>query len=146
MWYVWLIAAGIFFIAEIITVGFLIFWLGISALIAMVVSFITNNLFIQTLVFVISSCILIPLTKPLVNKIIAKDDNVKTNAFSIIGKEGIVISKISAKNNGQVKIDGQYWTAVGNGNIDIDVGETVKVLKIDGVKLVVSKVHSSINS
>lgn len=146
MWYIWLIAAGIFFIAEIITVGFLVFWFGIAALIAMIASFITNNLFIQTLVFVISSCILIPLTRPLVNKIIAKDDNVKTNAFSLIDKEGIVVSKISPNDNGQVKIEGQYWSAVSNNNSSIDVGETVKVLKIDGVKLVVSRIHSSINN
>ena len=84
MWYIWLIAAGIFFIVEIITVGFLVFWLGVSALLAMVVSLFTDNLFIQTLVFVISSCILIPLTKPLVNKFISKDDDVKTGATNII--------------------------------------------------------------
>ena len=94
MWYIWLIAAGIFFIVEIITVGFLVFWLGVSALLAMVVSLFTDNLFIQTLVFVISSCILIPLTKPLVNKFISKDDDVKTNAFSLINKVGIVTMDI----------------------------------------------------
>ena len=69
MWGVWLIAAGIFFIIEIATVGFLIFWLGIGALLAMIVSFFTSNIIIQTAVFVISSTILIFATKPLVNKI-----------------------------------------------------------------------------
>ena len=69
MWQFWLIAAGIFFVGEIITVGFLIFWLGIAALITMVVSFFTSNLIIQTAVFVISSAILIFATKPLVNKL-----------------------------------------------------------------------------
>ena len=59
MWYIWLIAAGIFFIVEIITVGFLVFWLGVSALLAMVVSLFTDNLFIQTLVFVISCCVFV---------------------------------------------------------------------------------------
>ena len=39
MWQFWLIASGIFFIVEIITVGFLVFWLGIAALITMCVSF-----------------------------------------------------------------------------------------------------------
>ena len=69
MWQIWLIAAGIFFVAEIITIGFLIFWLGIGALLAMIVSFFTSNIIIQTAVFVISSTILIFTTKPLVNKI-----------------------------------------------------------------------------
>ena len=40
MWYVWLILAGIFVIAEIMTTGFLIFWLGLGSLCAMITSFI----------------------------------------------------------------------------------------------------------
>ena len=59
MWQIWLIAAGVFIIGEIITVGFLLFWLGIASLIAMVVSFFTSNVLIQMTIFVISSAILI---------------------------------------------------------------------------------------
>ena len=55
MWQIWLIASGIFFICEIITVGFLVFWLGVGALIAMLVSFFTSNIIIQMSVFVVSS-------------------------------------------------------------------------------------------
>ena len=41
MWVFWLIATGIFLLIEIATVGFLIFWLAIGALFAMITSFIT---------------------------------------------------------------------------------------------------------
>ena len=41
MWQVWLLIAGLFFIGEIATVGFLIFWFGVGALIAMIVSLFT---------------------------------------------------------------------------------------------------------
>ncbi len=85
-WYLWLIAAGIFFIIEIATTGFLIFWLGVGSILAMCTSFITDSILIQTAVFVISSVILIPLTKPLVKKFIDKDDSVATNAYGLIGK------------------------------------------------------------
>ena len=147
MWYIWLIAAGIFFIAEILTVGFLIFWLGVSALITMIVSFFTNNVFIQTLVFVICSCILIPLTKPLANKFTKKDKDVQTNAYSLINKKGIVISKISPNSNGQVKVKGEVWSAVSSDDEEvIDVNTEIKVLKIEGVKLVVSPIKSPINN
>ena len=37
MWQIWLIASGVFFILEIFTVGFLLFWLGVAALLATVV-------------------------------------------------------------------------------------------------------------
>ena len=145
MWYVWLIAAGIFFIAEIATVGFLVFWLGVSAIFAMLVSFITDNLFIQTVVFVVSSCILIPFTKPLVNKFIDKDGAVKTNAFSLINKKGIVISKITPDNNGIVKVNGESWSAKCENDEILEEGSKVEVLKIDGVKLIVKPITTSIN-
>ncbi len=136
MWYLWLIAAGIFFIIEIATVGFLIFWLGIGALFAMVASFFTDNLLIQTTVFVISSSVLIPLTKPIVNKYFDDGKTIATNAYSLIGKVGIVTTEINTLNStGQVKVNGEIWSA--KANEDIKQGTEVEILKIDGVKLIV---------
>ena len=47
MWQTWIIIAGFCFIIEIATVGFLVFWFGIGALIAMIVSLFTTNIAIQ---------------------------------------------------------------------------------------------------
>ena len=136
MWYVWLITAGIFFIIEIATTGFLIFWLGLGAIFAMITSLFTNNIIIQTAVFVISSIILIPLTKPLVSKYFDDGKSVATNAYSLIGKIGLVTVAISKLNStGQVKVNGEVWSAKADG--DIAQGTEVEVLKIDGVKLIV---------
>ena len=82
MWYIWLILAGVFLIGEVMTTGFLIFWLSIGSLIAMIVSFFTDSIIIQTSVFVISSVILIFATKPFVKKF-AKVETVLTNANSV---------------------------------------------------------------
>lgn len=96
MWQFWLILAGAFLILEMITVGFLVFWLGIGALFAMLVSFFIDSVFIQTLVFVISSIILILLTKPFVRKFFGKQKTLATNAYSIIGKQGVVLKEIKS--------------------------------------------------
>jgi len=141
MWIFWLIAAGLFFTLEIITVGFFIFWLGVGALFAMVVSFITTNIVIQTAVFVLVSTILIFLTKPIVDKYISKKDTVPTNVYSIIGKKGIVISEISNLDGiGQVKINGETWSAISDSGSNISKGAEVVVNKIDGVKVIVTQV------
>ena len=88
MWQFWLIVAGVFFIGEIFTAGFLIFWVGIGALLAMLMSIFTDSILIQTTIFVISSGLLMFLTRPLVNKYVDKDqDDVVTNAKSIVGKK-----------------------------------------------------------
>ncbi len=138
MWCFWLIAAGIFFIIEIATVGFLMFWLGIGALLAMITSFITDNLIIQTVVFAITSCILIPLTKPLADKFTGKE-TIKTNSYSLIGKHGIVTTDINPiEGAGQVKVNGEIWSASTEDELTISKGTEVEVLKIEGVKLIVA--------
>ncbi len=140
MWQIWLVIAGVCLVIEIMTTGFLVFWLAIGALISMIVSLFTNSILIQTAVFVISSAILIFATKPFVKKF-AKTKNVKTNAFSIIGQNGIVTKEIDSINSkGQVKIDGETWSAVGKNDMDIPKGTEVEVLEIKGVKAVVTPV------
>ena len=141
MWVFWLIAAGVFFIIEMATIGFLVFWLGIGALLAMVTSFITDNIIIQSVVFLISSSLLLVFTRPLVDKFIKIPKEVKTNAYSIIGKKGIVISKINnIEGNGQIKIDGDVWSAKSADETDIPKDTEVEIVEIDGVKAVVKKV------
>ena len=139
MWYIWLILAGIFVIAEITTVGFLIFWLSLGSLCAMITSFFTDNIIIQTAVFVVTSALFIFFTRPLAKKLDKTDNPLVTNAFSIIGKRAIVIKEINPNQGvGQIKIDGQVWTAKSTNEEFISEGTEVLILSIDGVKAVVS--------
>ena len=142
MWQFWLIASGIFFIAEIITTGFLVFWLGIAGLITMCVSFFTDNLMVQASVFVILSAVLILATKPFVKKFVNKKGHTeKTNAFSIIGKTAIVIKDIDSINGiGQIRVDGEVWSAEGMNGSNIEKGTKVEVKEIDGVRAIVTPI------
>lgn len=137
MWQFWIILAGIFFVIEMATIGFLVFWFGIGALLAMIVSLFTSNIAIQTAVFVFSSTLLLFFTRPFVNKFSKKDD-VQTNAYSIIGKKGIVVKSIDPiAGKGQVKIGTEVWSAKSSDDTKIEKGIEVEVLEIDGVKAVV---------
>ena len=140
MWGFWLIAAGFFFVLEIFTAGFLVFWLGIAAVVAMMVSFLTTNILIQTIVFVIVSILLIFFTRPLVNKFLKIDkiDTVPTNVYRLIGKEGVVLEDIDPlKYTGKVKALGEVWSAYSDKPIEKD--KKVTVLSVDGVKLKVEE-------
>ena len=145
MWQIWLIASGIFFICEIITVGFLVFWLGVGALIAMLVSFFTSNIIIQMSVFVISSGLLILLTRPLVNRI-SKKDVVPTNVYSLIGKKAVVTEDIDwVTGKGQIKFEGEVWSAKSKEQINIPAGSEVEIVSIEGVKAFVKPIKISSN-
>ena len=138
MWQFWIILSGIFFIIEMATVGFLVFWFGIGALIAMVISLFTSNILIQTSVFIFSSTLLLFLTRPFVNKFTKKENEIQTNAYSIIGKRGIVLKDIDPiSGTGQVKIGTEVWSAKSIDDRKIEKGIEVEILEIDGVKAVV---------
>ena len=140
MWQVWLLIAGLFFIGEIATVGFLIFWFGVGALIAMIVSLFTSNIIIQTTIFIISSTILIFATKPFIKKF-ADVKKTNTNVYSIIGKKALVIKTIDPIHSvGQIKLNGEVWTAESENNEIIEEGLEVEVKEIKGVKAIVKPV------
>ncbi|MBR0350898.1 MAG: NfeD family protein [Clostridia bacterium] len=140
MWQIWLIVAGIFFIAEIFTTGFLVFWFGLGSLFAMITSFFIDDIVVQTTVFLITSIVFIFATRPLVNKFL-KTKTVSTNVFSVIGKHGIVIKELnSVEGTGQIKVNGEVWSADElNGNT-VPEGSKVVIVKIEGVKAIVSVV------
>ena len=140
MWQWWAIVAGIFFILEIITVGFLVFWIAIGALIAMIVSLFISDIIVQCAIFVISSALLIFLTKPFVNKFV-NNETVLTNAYSIIGKRAIVLKKIDTNKTGQIKVASETWSAICEQDIEILEGTEVEIVKIDGVKVIVKPIE-----
>lgn len=147
-WQIWLIIAGVCFILEIATVGFLVFWFGVAALITCLISLFVPSIIAQTVIFIILSIILILLSRPFAKKI-GRKDNVVTNSNAIIGKEAIVIKEIDGKTGkvGQVKVLGDTWSAIcEDSNIVIPVDSTVKVSKIDGVKLIVEPITIKSNS
>ena len=145
MWQVWLIISGICFILEIMTIGFLVFWFAIGALITSFVSLFTSNIIIQTTVFILSSTALIFLTKPFVNKF-SSSDKVQTNAYSIIGKKAIVIKEINSKEGiGQIKIGSVIWSAkLKKDTQTIQEGTEVIITEINGVKAIVEPILTPI--
>lgn len=139
MWQFWLIVAGIFFIGEIFTAGFLIFWVGIGAILAMISSLFINSIIIQSTIFVISSGLLLFLTKPFVEKYVRPDqDNTVTNAKSIIGRKAIVIEDIDPiKSVGLVKVGEEVWSAISENQELLKKDTKVEITDISGVKVVV---------
>lgn len=142
MWHIWLIIAGVAFVVEIMTVGFLVFWFGIGALIAMISSIIfPDNILLQASIFIVSSTLLVFCTKPLVKRFTKKDSNIVTNAYSIIGKKGIVTQDINPTFGiGQIKVAGEVWSAKTADNSAIEKGVEIEIIEIDGVKAVVKTV------
>ncbi len=142
MWQFWLITAGFFVVLEIATMGFLVFWFAIGALAALAVSFVTKSILIQALVFLVVSTILLFATKPLVNKFLPNDSFVKTNSYTVEGKVGKVTVDIEPiEGKGQVKVDGETWSAKSADEAYIPKDTEIIVEKIEGVKVIVKPLN-----
>ena len=140
MWQFWLLLAGICVIIESFTLGFFVFWFAIGALFALIVSLFTTNIIIQSVVFVVTSTLLLLLTKPLIKSFVKMPKAKATNVYGLINKEGLVLEDIDSLNStGKVKVNGELWSAVSDTNIPKD--SKIKVLSINGVKLKVQKIN-----
>jgi membrane protein implicated in regulation of membrane protease activity len=134
----WILLAIICGAIEIFTLGFWFLWLAISAfLVAVAIRVgLFLNLESQLLVFALISLLFIIFTRPLALKFFKTQDTA-SNVKALIGQHGISLSNIHPLEYGQVKVNGEVWTA--SSNQEIDSGARVLVTGIDGVKLLVEK-------
>lgn len=142
VWIIWLIIAGFFFILEIATEGFLVCWLGVASLVSMGVSLIfPEAILAQIITMSIVSILLILCTRKLAKKMTSKEVP-PMNVYTILGKKAIVSQTIdNLKGQGQIKIDGDIWSARNEDSDDlIAEGATVEVIRINGVKVMVRKI------
>ena len=133
--YFWIFIIILLSIIEASTVNLTTIWFIVSALITLLLSFICDNIIIQFASFVILGIVLLITTKPLVKKIF--NNNTKTNLDRVIDMKGIVTLDIEPLKVGEVKVDGKIWSAISSEKLC--VGDIVKILEIDGVKLKVKK-------
>ncbi len=138
-WLVWLIVAVVMAIVELLTPTFFVIWFSASAIVTSILSLFIKDLLTQSFIFTIISFILIIFTKQLTQRFLK--NSVKTAVDTLVGKTGVVIDTIkSAYDPGRIKVDGQLWKAEPLDGNNIEKGEIVKVLVVDGVTLKVEKI------
>lgn len=137
----WVLIALVCGSIEILTMGFWFLWFALAALLVAVgvqVNWL-GSLQLQLLFFALFGMILVIFTRPLVLKLFKENDTI-SNVDALIGQHGLATTDISALNYGQVKVNGEIWTAISNHDIKADT--RIVVTDIDGVKL---KVETAAN-
>lgn len=138
---IWFMLFVLLLFIELITINLVTIWFVLGALLAIITTFITDNITIQIIVFIVSSVISLIITKPFINKI-RKRKITPTNLDRVIGKSGLVTKEITKDTYGEIKVEGNIWTAASKEKIE--KGSKAKVLKIEGVKLIVEKIKEEI--
>ncbi|WP_068613729.1 NfeD family protein [Paenibacillus tuaregi] len=126
-WVFWLIAAGILFVVEMMTLTFYLLWLSLGAAAAMLVSIVTpDNILLQVIVGCAVALVLTVFTKPLAKRF-RTSRGFQDTGTELVGKKGIVIEPIDKGQYGIVKIGGDTWSAVSDQFIGLN--EQVIVVK-----------------
>ncbi len=135
--FIWIGFAVLMAVCEAATTQLVSIWFVVGAIAAAVTTIFTPNIFIQLIVFLAFSAASLIITRPLVKKLKSKNNTVSTNADRLIGQTGVVISEIKTDQDvGQVKVMGEIWSAKAK-NAPVSKDSKVKVLSIEGVKLIV---------
>lgn len=136
--FLWLLAATIFIIIEIVTLGLTSIWFAGGAIVASIAAAFDLGFITQLILFAVVAVLLLMSTRPLVAKRLM-NRTVKTNVESLIGEQALVKEEIdNKKGTGVALLNGQEWTARSlEENTVISVGTTVTVEKITGVRLIV---------
>lgn len=134
----WLAAFVVFLIAEAATTALSSIWFALGALGALIVAaFAIDMVWLQVVVFLVITTVTLCFTRPIAKKYFNTRLK-KTNADRVLEMTGIVREVIdNISGTGSVYIGGTLWTARSEQGEIIPEGTLVRVIRIEGVKLMV---------
>jgi membrane protein implicated in regulation of membrane protease activity len=140
----WLLLAVVFSVIELASAFSLTtVWFAVSAVVTAFGSGLTETLAepvrfrLHLGIFLFISIILLVFTRPFVVKKL-KIGKEKTNVDSLIGKPALVLKEIAEFEAGEVKINGQIWTAKSETGATFESGQRCEIVRIEGAHVVVA--------
>jgi membrane protein implicated in regulation of membrane protease activity len=140
-WVLWVIAAGLFGIGEMLTTSFFLAPFAVGAGAAAVVDVAGAGELAAWVVFVVISVLTLAVVRPIARSHMKMPPSLRTGTAALIGKQAIVLERIANHEGvGCVKIDGEVWTARAfDDDQVIDQGTRVDVIEIRGATALVSE-------
>ena len=134
----WLVLLIVCLVVEALTMGLATIWFAGGALVALLISAIHAPIWLQVVLFLAVSLLLLFYTRPIAKRYFNRNVT-KTNVDSVIGQNAIVVEEIdNLQGKGRVTVAGQEWTARSvEENGKISEGAIVVVEAVSGVKLMV---------
>lgn len=144
---IWLVLGVALIIAEIFTLGFVLFWFGIGALAAALAGFLGAGLGVQFLIFAVISIALTAMSRTIFARYLPthEGEGIRTGVDSLPGKVGTVTAASKgALNEGAVKVYGSTWTAYPIDEQALTEGEKVEVVEVRGSSIYVRRIKNEL--
>ena len=144
MSWLWLGGVVLFGEVEAATAGLVSIWFAAGAVAGLIAAWLGAGVAAQVVLFAVVSAAALAVTRPLVRRY-AAGKAVPTNLDRVLGDTGRVTETIdNARSAGAVYVDGKTWTARSDDGAVIPQGTTVKILRMEGVKLFVRKIEEKV--
>ena len=138
----WSVAGVVLIIAEIFTLGFVLFWFGIGAIAAGIAAYLGLGITAQVLIFTGISVVFTLLSRTIFDDYYPhKDEDNKSGIETLPGKVGTVMTgSKGALNAARVKVFGTSWKAFPVDEMTtFEEGEKVEVVRVEGSAIYVRK-------
>jgi membrane protein implicated in regulation of membrane protease activity len=139
-WVIWLIAAVIFAVGEMLTTSFFLAPFAGGAVIAALLALAGAGATIEWAVFLVVSILLLAALRPIAREHQRTRAKLRTGTAALVGQTATVVERIAnAEGVGCVRLDGEIWTARAYDEDETyEPGTRVQVLEIRGATALVS--------
>ena len=136
-WIVWIIAAAVLGVAEILTTTFAFGLIALAALVGAVVGAAGGDAALQFGAFVLASAAGLGIARPFAMRHLRQPPLLRSGTAALVGRPAYVLEEVSAQ-SGKVRIGGELWSARPyDETLVISAGTTVDVMQIEGATALV---------
>jgi membrane protein implicated in regulation of membrane protease activity len=140
MWWVFVVLGIVLMILEIITPGFIIMWFGVSFIIAAIPAYFHAPFAVVLSTFTLALLLLSVFVRRIFVGKFSGKNRTDTNTAALIGEQGVITETVDGVHaTGKVRVHSEIWSALSDTGAIIPVGMQVRVLRVEGVKLVVEQ-------
>jgi len=136
-WVLWLIAAGVLAVGEIVSLSFFMGPIAVAAIAAAAAAGLGAGLAVQLVVFIVTSVASMGVLRPVARRHLKVPSQLRTGTQALVGAQAEVLERVDRR-GGQIKLAGEIWTARAYDEDDVlEVGAQAHVMKIDGATALV---------
>jgi membrane protein implicated in regulation of membrane protease activity len=137
-WVIWIVAAGLLAIGEILTLSFFMGPIAIAAVLAAVAALLGAGTAVQMVVFILASIGSLAVLRPVARRHLHTPAKIRTGTAALIGARAVVLERVD-RDGGTVKLVGEVWSARAYDEDEVlEPGARVQVIQIEGATALVS--------
>jgi membrane protein implicated in regulation of membrane protease activity len=136
-WVLWMIAAGVLAVGEMLTVSFFLGPIAVAAVTAAIVALVGGPVALQWIVFTAMAGASLLVLRPIARRHLRMPAQLRTGAAALVGASAVVIDRVD-RDGGTIRLKGEVWSARSyDEDHAFEPGARVEVMRIDGATALV---------